>query len=884
MTQQTKKTSPLFKIPVTDITDFDASWDVPFFEFDERCLILGRDSWQGPDDLSGRIKAAWNDEGIMLRASVRDDEVINDNPHGSLYARDAVEVFLATADGAWFACGPTLQLVMAAPRQDGAIRFDSYCKSKADTDLCLVTAGRLVPGGYEIQALMKWGLFGFDEKAAKEHGFRFGFLLDDWDSGDDPNQNQPRAMSLNGRFFHGKPSLWYPFDLEAEKREDRDYNMEPYYHPLPVPRLVCDGMLNFTVPFPVQFDICDSGSGKLLASLPEGKETSFNCPPSSKTLEVIARIRNEWGINGYLSYNVKNISGTIDGIKSLIRDASKPDLQAQALGVFSSMEFLKCRTDDTELTWRLKRLAGEDVSNAPYMLRFLNLMGSSDGMAAVEFSRRDCNYATLTVSWGTLPLNYTTLRQYRNDAEAAQFVSAQLAFKRRIDELKLRGFDEAWLSRGHRFGDACPWDLDIKHLVTVTSERDPVRAIRLIPEDALALSPVGYVRYDDAPEAMVALMEKAGLKELSKEEAAKKSGNIVHVGTGELASAGSGYRYFHTLNGVETEIIHARIGDLVIIAAGNLLDNAKELLEAIRDNRPITGAEVERWRGRLLESLGGDVPSSREDGRMLHSGEVHAHTNYSDGSGTPGGMLFEAALTGMDFLTITDHGTTLGAEMLAAAQDKSRNRYPVIVGEEITLSKAYHLNFMPLTECISSDLPYVGLVKEAKRQGAIGLLCHPMTYGSNLKDFWYSDFRGTGLDAVERRIEYIDKWRKAGTLPVVLGSTDTHDGLFGHMERSVILAERVDSQSFADSVRSRLAGMIAPDLAEYIVADERVVNAVRAALADMELPALHAERIAAEFACTDYITFLKEAPSGIGASPRYGEGNPNEIIVPFEEF
>ena len=883
MTHITKKTSPLFKIPVTDIADFGASWDVPHFEFDERCLILGANTWLGPDDLSGRIKAAWNDEGLLLRAQVRDDEVINDNPHNALFARDAVEIFIAAADFTPFVFGPTLQLVLAAPQEDGTIRFDAYSKGKADTDSFLVTAGRRVPGGYEMQLLMKWGLFGFDEKAAMVHGFRFGFHLDDWDSRDDPNaHNQPRAMSLNRGYFFGKPALWYPFNLETEKRDDCDYNMSPYYHPLQVPRLVCDGALNFAIPFPVQFEIYDADKGQLLASLPESKEASFTCPPSTKTLEVVSRISNEWGINGYLSYNVKNISGTIDDIVPLLGDVSRPDLQVQALGILSCIEFLKCQTDDTELTWRLKHLAGEDVSNAPYMLRFMNLMGDSDGMAAVEFSRNDSNYATLTVSWGTLPLSYTTLRQYSNDAEAAKYLSAQLAFKSRIDEIKMRGFDEVWLGRGHKFGDACPWDLDIEHLVTVTSERDPSRAIRFVPEDALSLSPVGYVRYDDAPEAMVAIMERAGLKQLSKEEAAKMSGHIVHVGSGGLDNAASGYLYFHSLNGVETEIIHARIGNLVIIAAGNIIDNAKELLEVIRDNRPITRAEVERWRGRLLESLGGDSPKSRADGRMLHSGEVHAHTNYSDGSGTPAGLLFEAALTGMDFLTITDHGTTLGVEKLVAAQEKSGNKYPVIVGEEITLSKAYHLNFMPLTKCISYDLPYVGLVKEAKRQGAIGLLCHPMTYGSNLKKFWYSDFRGTGLEAVERRIEYRKKWLAQGTAPVVLGSTDTHYGLFGHMERSVILTEEPSALSFADSVRGHLAGMLAPDLAEYIVADERVTNAVRAALADMEIPALHAKRIADEFTTTNFISFLKAAPTGAGAKPRYGEGNPNEVIEPLE--
>ena len=882
MPQMATKNSPLFKIPIADINDFEAEWNVPFFTFDEDCLILGSETWLGPDDLSGRIKLAWNDDGILLRAQIRDDEVVNDNPHGALYAKDAIEVFIATADGTSFACGPTLQLILAAPQPDGTVRHDSYSGDKADTDSFLAAAGRRVPGGYEIQVLMKWGLFGMDLAAAKTHGFRFALHIDDWDSRDEPNnQNQPRAMSINGFFYFGKPSLWYPFNLETEKRSDRDYNMSPYYHPLPIPRLVCDGILNISTPYPVQFDILDAESGKLLAALPESTEATFKCPPSVKRLDVLTRIPNEWGIRGYLSYSVMNISGTIQEIAPLLSDASQPDRQTQALGILSSIEFLKYQKDETELLWRLRRLAGKDVSDAPNMLPFLNLMGESDGMAAVEFARSGNEYATLTVSWGTLPISYTTLRRYRNESLASDFISEQLAFRRRIDEKKLQGFNELWLSRGHRFNDALPWDLDIEHLVSVTCGRDPQRAIRFLPEDALSISPVGYVRHDDAPDAMVAMMKQAGLRELSEEETAKEYGHVIHVGTGNLNSTGSGYNYFHSLNGVETEIVHARIGDLVIITAGNILDNTLELLEAIRDKRPITRAEVERWRSRLLDSLGGDAPEAREDGRNLHSGEVHAHTNYSDGTGTPGGILFEAAMTGMDFLTITDHGTTIGAEKLTKALEKAGCTFPLIIGEEITLSKAYHLNFMPLTSCIQYNQTYNAYVDEAKSQGAIGMLCHPMTYGTNLKSFWYGDFKGTGLDAVERRIEYIDKWRRLGTAPVVLGSTDTHHGLFGHMERSVILAENPTPASFADAVRNHLAGMLAPDLAEYIVADERVTNAVRAALADTELPVLHSKRIADVFATTDFITLLTEAPDGVGAKPKYGDGTPNETIIPY---
>ena len=879
----TSKTSPLFKIPVTDINNFEAEWDVPCFTFDEDCLILGSETWLGPDDLSGTVKLAYNDDGVLLRAQIRDDDVVNDNPHGALYARDAVEFLIATADNTRFACGPTLQLVLAAPQADGTVRYDSYSQNKADTESFLVAAGRRVAGGYEMQLLLKWGLFGLDKAAATLHGFRFGLHLDDWDSKDNPNaQSQPRAMSLNGLFYFGKPALWYPFNLEEEKKADYDYNMSPYYRPLAIPRLVCDGTLNFSTPYPVEFDIFDAESGKQLGSIPETTEATFKCPPSSKKLEIVTRISNNWGISGYLSHSVTNISGIIQQISPLVVDSSSPDKQAQALGIFSALEFLKYQSDETELAWRMKRLAGEDASKAPKMLRFLNLMGKSDGMAAVEFARNSNEKATVTISWGTLPISYTTLQQFANENDASCFISEQLAFKRRIDQKKLSGVDELWLSRGHRFNDALPWDLDTEHLVTVTSGRDSHRAIRFLPEDALALSPVGYVIHDGAPEAMVDIMRQAGLKQLNETEAAKEYGHVVHVGTGNLNTTSSGYKYFHSCNGVETEIVHARIGKLVIIAAGNILDNTFELLEAIRDNRPITRAEIERWRTRLLDSLGGDAPESRDDGRMLHSGEVHAHTNYSDGSGTPGGLLFEALLTGMDFLTITDHGTTIGAEKLTKALHKAGCSFPLIIGEEITLSKAYHINFMPLTSCIQYNQTYNAYVDEAKRQEAIGMLCHPMTYGTNLKKFWYSDFKGTGLDAIERRFEYIDKWRRLGTAPVVLGSTDTHQGIFGHLERSVILTAEPSPQSFVTAVRSHLAGMLAPNLAEYIIADERVSKAVRAALADNELPTLHAHQIADAFAKTDFTTLINESPAGDGARPKYGDGTPDEPIAPYE--
>ncbi len=77
--------------------------------------------------------------------------------------------------------------------------------------------------------------------------------------------------------------------------------------------------------------------------------------------------------------------------------------------------------------------------------------------------------------------------------------------------------------------------------------------------------------------------------------------------------------------------------------------------------------------------------------------------------------------------------------------------------------------------------------------------------------------------------------------------------------------------------------MLAPDLAQYIVADKRVTDAVRAALGDMELPAIHSRQVANAVSDTNFPEFLKISPDGTGAAPHYGSGNPNEYIEPFEE-
>ena len=105
-------------------------------------------------------------------------------------------------------------------------------------------------------------------------------------------------------------------------------------------------------------------------------------------------------------------------------------------------------------------------------------------------------------------------------------------------------------------------------------------------------------------------------------------------------------------------------------------------------------------------------------------------------------------------------------------------------------------------------------------------------------------------------------------------------------ERPYEFRDRIDhvhhwtDAALADAIRNRNAGMVAPNLTQYVVADAPVVEAVRAALADPELPALHARRLANAFADTDFAKLLRLAPDGTGAQCTWGDGDPDEVILP----
>ena len=313
MNMFTEKHSPLFRIDDYRLDDFTTPWPVPALEdLDSSTLIVGRDSWQGPDDLHARVQFGWCDEGLLFRLRVRDAEVVSGDDPETLWTRDAVEIFLAPGDGCRFPFSPRLQLVFAAPADDGTVLHKIYWLNPDDMEKAIATAGRRVPGGYELQILLRWGIFGKNGPLAENEPFHLHLTVDDWDTRDASfGDVQARVMSMNRlSCFYSRPEAWASFVLTDRPDPKADYNLAGYRHQQPIPRHIHDGRLSLSMPYPVQFSIYDAKSQTCIATLPETRETVFDCPEDIDSLRIVARFRLSDELAGHMDYFTRNSSGT----------------------------------------------------------------------------------------------------------------------------------------------------------------------------------------------------------------------------------------------------------------------------------------------------------------------------------------------------------------------------------------------------------------------------------------------------------------------------------------------------------------------------------------------------------------------------------------------
>lgn len=245
----------------------------------------------------------------------------------------------------------------------------------------------------------------------------------------------------------------------------------------------------------------------------------------------------------------------------------------------------------------------------------------------------------------------------------------------------------------------------------------------------------------------------------------------------------------------------------------------------------------------------------------LRTGDVHTHTIFSDGQSTPAGLLAEAPAAGLDFLVISDHDEVTGALRLQQNLRQSRCGLWVFAGQEITMTPRYHLNVYPISHRIDDRFSWKSIRKQADVAGAVVQLNHPMTYGTGFSELWYGDISRAGLDAIERRTEYLEKWRRTadGKVPAVTGSTDTHQGIFGYYSATIVLTDNFSSEALAEAIRAGRAAMIDPFLPELACGDPAICRAVTAVLLDPASPERFASRLKAALKNFDAIGLIRNS-------------------------
>jgi hypothetical protein len=263
-------------------------------------------------------------------------------------------------------------------------------------------------------------------------------------------------------------------------------------------------------------------------------------------------------------------------------------------------------------------------------------------------------------------------------------------------------------------------------------------------------------------------------------------------------------------------------------------DVARRAIALIAAGKPVRAADVDAMRADLVSLLAPKAePPEMPAGRRLLCGDVHMHTFYSDGRPSPVGLALETMYCFMDYNVLTDHNTIEGARVGKALLKECGFAQPFVVGEEITTEWA-HMNAYPLREAVSWKLSAYEIIKAAHVQGAVIHWNHPYAVASEWANpLMEGGIGGTALDAWEHIPRTYHEWKQAGKLPVLVGSTDSHDGCFCHApERTIIFAPTADGDDLAEAIRSGHAVLLAWKTGELLYGSDDMVALVWAALAE----------------------------------------------------
>ncbi|HEU5321130.1 MAG TPA: CehA/McbA family metallohydrolase, partial [Methylomirabilota bacterium] len=173
------------------------------------------------------------------------------------------------------------------------------------------------------------------------------------------------------------------------------------------------------------------------------------------------------------------------------------------------------------------------------------------------------------------------------------------------------------------------------------------------------------------------------------------------------------------------------------------------------------------------------VAGASDGGGRWYRGDLHAHSEHSDGANTVDEIVAYTRSVGLDYFALTDHNTISHWDDLARLNDGA----PLLIaGEEITMYGG-HANVWDLDGWIdfraSDEEKVQRLVAEANRRGSMFSINHPdspipWTHGGvrgyQAVEVWNAPWRWFNEPALERWVAHLDR----GERMVAVGGSDSH--------------------------------------------------------------------------------------------------------------
>lgn len=858
--------------------------------------------WKGPADAGAQIHCAWTPNALYLAFDVSDDDLRNDREDAKSAAQDCVEILVDVGDGDLW------KLFLRPPVDAVPARIIGIDPQKASFS-GLQVAAKKTAAGYSAELRIPWSTW---PAFAPRHGAKLAlfFRLDEYDSRDG-QMNQPLRMTWRGIGDLGgdrkqKMIQW----ILADHVKDADEQAYRLLSSAKTPWVVLDpksvpvileldkalkppSSLRLTVDDHAGNRVLDTVSKPLPNTAEWGSTLTITCDWPAALMDgyhVATLIAED--ASGRALLNIRQpvlvTAGTYSTVLNKLHKADLPRLSQEDpfranawLGLGANVEKLK-RMAEThnlpgaismvgEMQARLRTLEGRaQPSDEIGLLNLLDMAADPQSQVVVEYGRPDA--ASVTFYCGAIPLAQAWINRFPSKEKALGSIAGRKGVLRQLDERgEMAGYPSRFQTQMYKLGSTMLTNfVPDRQVLAIDPGFTTAYAIESTDMNMLAAKQV--VILPDCPDKTRAVVaEWAAKKKTSLVSLSDISTNIATVIAGNVAA----HLPSNTVQSIKVSnvSISKRITRLAVAAdrLGVTVECpsrpvAEKVAEWVIAGRRISPDDADTLRQMMVRSVGpGNLPAGKfpvlPAGMQLFAGDMHMHTFYSDGSPSPIGLALEAMYCNLDFAVMAEHNTLAGAQVAQRLLARHGFAFPFSVGEEITTDWS-HFNAYPLTNVIPWKTNLETIVKAAHDQNAVIQWNHPgFPYSIWTVNQMPKILEGTGIDAWEHYPEEFEEWKKAGKVPVLTGTTDTHDGTFDSPERTIMLAPAATGADVAAAVRSGNVVALSPDGGRLLYGPDQLTAIVWQAIAEGKtLKAIKADRIKTVLRNADIVGLLKSSP------------------------